>query len=173
MAVYTVHEPPRLTGDATADADRFVFVRDGFYGWAFLLTPLWMLWNRLWLVLLGYVVLLVVLQNFLFALGVSGSVRITVSLLVSVLVGTEAATLRRFTLTRRRYRNVGVVVGDDLENAERRFFATWDVTRAVPRAQSPGGPSAPFAPEPRTPQAAAAGSASDVIGLFPQPGASR
>ena len=37
----------------------------------------------------------------------------------------EAATLRRFTLGRRRWRNVGIVVGDDMETAERRFFDAW------------------------------------------------
>ena len=37
-----------------ADPERFVFVRDGFYFWAFLLGPVWMLWRRLWLVLRVY-----------------------------------------------------------------------------------------------------------------------
>ena len=57
MTVYTVHEPPPREGEADDRPDRFVFVRDGFYFWAFLLGPLWMLWRRLWLVLLLYVVL--------------------------------------------------------------------------------------------------------------------
>src|SRR5438045_2317340 len=54
MAVYTVHEPPLRASEAAPDPDRFVFVRDGFYGWAFLLGPLWMLRHRLWLVPLIY-----------------------------------------------------------------------------------------------------------------------
>ena len=37
-------------GEALADPERFVFVRDGFYFWAFLFAPLWLLWHRLWLV---------------------------------------------------------------------------------------------------------------------------
>ena len=54
MPVYTVHEPPPRDSDDAADAaDRFVFVRDGFSFWAFLFAPLWMLWHRLWLVLLA------------------------------------------------------------------------------------------------------------------------
>ena len=56
MSVYTVHEPPQRGADASADAERFVFVRDGFYWWAFLLTPFWMLRHRLWLVLVIYLV---------------------------------------------------------------------------------------------------------------------
>ena len=48
------------------------------------------------------------------------------SVLFALLIGFEAATLRRFTLARRRrWRNVGIVVGDDLELAERRFFDAW------------------------------------------------
>ena len=54
MAVYTVHEPPPKR-TRPRDPERFVFVRDGFSFWAFLLAPLWLLWHRLWLVLLGYI----------------------------------------------------------------------------------------------------------------------
>ena len=39
MTVFTVHQPsPRKNEDA-APPDRFAFVRDGFYFWAFLLGP--------------------------------------------------------------------------------------------------------------------------------------
>src|SRR5215203_707148 len=54
MTVFTIHQPaPRKTED-TAPPERFAFVRDGFYFWAFLLGPLWMFWNGLWLVLVLY-----------------------------------------------------------------------------------------------------------------------
>jgi hypothetical protein len=46
MAVYTVHEPPMKAEQSQPDPERFVFVRDGFSFWAFLLPPLWMLWRR-------------------------------------------------------------------------------------------------------------------------------
>ncbi len=58
MPVYTVHEPPLKAGEASADPERFVFVRDGFAFWAFLLMPLWLIAKRLWLALLGYVLLI-------------------------------------------------------------------------------------------------------------------
>ena len=54
MRIYTVHEPAPRENEIVADPDRFRFVRDGFYFWAFLLGPVWMLWHRLWLVLLIY-----------------------------------------------------------------------------------------------------------------------
>ena len=56
MSVYTVHEPPTRAGAAASDVERFAFVRDGFSWWAFLFAPLWMLRHRMWLVLIGYVV---------------------------------------------------------------------------------------------------------------------
>ena len=56
-AIYTVHEPPLKPDESAPDPDRFVFVRDGFSFWAFLLAPLWMLRHRLWLVLLGYLII--------------------------------------------------------------------------------------------------------------------
>ena len=53
MPTYTIHAPPPKAGVTESDPERFLFVRDGFYFWAFLLAPLWLLLHRLWLVLLG------------------------------------------------------------------------------------------------------------------------
>ena len=55
-----------------------MFVRDGFSLWAFLLAPLWLLWRRLWLVLLLYVVVMAALQAGLWALGAPASVKFAV-----------------------------------------------------------------------------------------------
>ncbi len=164
MAVYTVHEPPDLTGNVARDADRFRFVRDGFYGWAFLLAPLWLLWHRLWLVFLAYAVVAVALEGILIVLAVPTSGQLLAALAFMILVGTEGGTLRRFGLARRHFRLVGVVVGDDLETAERRFFATWDVARSAPRGRAQGAPKDLRAPQTR---------AGEIIGLFPEPGATR
>src|SRR5258707_9412285 len=72
-------------------------------------------------------------------IGMSGTVMAAVAVLLSALVGFEAATMRRFTLARRRWSNIGTVVGDDAESAERRFFDAWvDKTWAsAPPASSP------------------------------------
>ncbi len=56
MTTFTVHEPPPRKSEEVAPPDRFAFVRDGFYFWAFLLGPVWMLCHRLWLVLVMYLV---------------------------------------------------------------------------------------------------------------------
>jgi Protein of unknown function (DUF2628) len=167
MSIYTVHEPPPKADEDAADPTRFVFVRDGFSFWAFLLTGLWMLRHRLWLVLLGYLVVVIALQVAVYLIGVSGSVMFTVGFLLSLLVGFEAATLRRFTLARRGWRNVGIVVGDDVESAERRFFDAWvrGDTGLAPPPPSVQAPAPILHRQPST--------APHVIGLFPAPGGPR
>src|SRR3972149_7066525 len=125
MTVYTVHEPPPRKNEDTTDPARFVFVRDGFYFWAFLLAPLWMLRRRLWLVLLLYVVVTGAVHAALWVLGMSVAVTVTVDILIALLVGFEAASMRRWTLTRRGWNNLGIVVAPNREAAERRFFDAW------------------------------------------------
>jgi hypothetical protein len=172
MSIYTVHEPPPKAGTAEADPERFVFVRDGFSFWAFLLAPLWMLRHRMWLVFLGYVIVTVALQVGLRLIGASTTVIMLAGALVSVLIGFEAASLRRFTLWRRRWKNVGIVVGDDVESAERRFFDAW-MNRSRTNPSASVEPRAASALAPAVPPARRSPASSDVIGLFPQPGAPR
>src|SRR6516162_11622946 len=101
MSIYTVHQPPLDSGAAAAEPYRFVFVRDGFSWWAFLLTPFWMLRHRLWLVLTVYVLVSVVIDVALHALGASTFTIVVVGVLVSLFLGLEAGTLRRVTLSGR------------------------------------------------------------------------
>jgi uncharacterized protein DUF2628 len=168
MSVYTVHQPPLDSGAAAAEPSRFVFVRDGFSWWAFLLTPFWMLRHRLWLVLALYLLMLAALDTGLRALGASVFTLVLTGLLISLLAGLEAGTLRRFKLTCRHWRNIGVVTGDDVEDAERRFFDAW--IRQAP-ARRPASP--PSAPTSGSAAPASPSAPSGVIGLFPEPGAHR
>ena len=173
MSIYTVHEPPPKADQAEPDPERFVFVRDGFSFWAFLLAPLWMLRHRMWLVFLGYVIVTVALQFALRLIGASTTVTVVAGFLVSLLIGFEAATLRRFTLGRRHWSNVGIVVGDDLESAERRFFDAWMGGSRTASAAASGERRAAISPASAQMGVRRPAPASDVIGLFPQPGAPR
>jgi hypothetical protein len=169
MPTYTVHEPPPQPGEAASDPQRFLFVRDGFYFWAFLLAPLWLLWHRLWLPFVVYLIASIVLGVGLALIGASSTMHFLAGLLVALLIGFEAATTWRWKLTRRGWKMLGFVVGEDSEIAEQRFFAEWS-KRAV------ATPQAPFAaPEPHysAPVRRGSPSPSDVIGLFPEPGGSR
>ena len=162
MSVYTVHEPPLRAGEASADPERFAFVRDGFYFWAFLLTPLWMLWRRLWLVFVAYLVVMAAVTVGLRFAGVPPGARFLVGVLIALLVGFEAANLRRWALLRDGWRERGPIIGHDLAAAERRFFEAY-VAAEGPAKPAPGAAATP----------ASRPAASDVIGLFPQPGANR
>ena len=161
MPTYTVHAPPARQGQS-ADPGRFVFVRDGFYFWAFLLAPLWMLARRLWLVFVLYVLLEILLAVALKLIGAPAWLGVLVAFALALLIGLEAATLRRWSLALRGWRMLGFVVGEDKEMAERRFYGEW-----VDRATTP-----PPLPEPAyaTPVRRGPPSGTDVIGLFPEPG---
>jgi hypothetical protein len=173
MSIYTVYEPPLKAYESAPDPERFVFVRDGFSFWAFLLAPWWMLRHRLWLALVCYVILAVALSVALRLIGTSAAVAIIAGALFSLLVGFEAATLRRFGLARRGWRNVGIVVGDDVESAERRFFDAWTNWPNKTWAERPSVDGASRTSSPAMGVPMARRPSSEVIGLFPQPGAPR
>jgi len=162
MAVYTVHQPRLRKGEASVDPERLVFVRDGFHFWAFLLAPLWLLWHRLWLALVLWVVVFGAAEIGLRYAGVRGSAHAAVLALIGLLVGLEASSLRRWTLALHGWKNIGIVVGDNLESAERRFLSDWIENKNAPAAARTSATSLPTRlPADRMPE---------VIGLFPEPG---
>lgn len=161
MPTFTVHEPPPRKDESVIAPERFVFVRDGFYFWAFLLAPVWLLVRRLWLALLIYVVVTIAVAVGIKFAGLPSYVQSAAAFVIAMIVGFEASTIRRWTLTRRGWKTLGFVVAEDAEIAERRFYAAW--TENQPPAGTP--------PEPAyaTPVRRGAPSPSDVIGLFPEP----
>jgi hypothetical protein len=176
MPVYTVHAPITTTADLRA-TDRFAFVRDGFHVWAALLGVVWLAWHRLWLALIGWIVLMAVIDIAMVRLGVGGGTIFVADMLLALLLGFEAASLKRWTLSRRNWRQLDIVVADDEESAERRFFDRWTAKQrarsndqsAVDRGGPPPTrdiPGQPFLRPPPLPQ-------NEIIGLFPEPGASR
>jgi Protein of unknown function (DUF2628) len=176
MPVYTVHAPLAEGPDLRGTTDRFVFVRDGFSFWALVAGPVWLIYHRLWLALLGYIVVSAIVSVGLGYLNVSADTRFAVMILIALLMGFEAASLRRWTFSRRKWRQLDVVVADDEEAAERRFFDRWTASRRVSNDQlavDRGGPpptrdipGQPFSQPPPMPH-------HGIIGLFPEPGVSR
>jgi hypothetical protein len=162
MPTYTVHAPPPRNGNA-ADPQRFAFVRDGFRFWAFLLPPLWLLAKRLWLVFIGYLLLIAAIEAGFYFLKLPEGSQFAIELLIGVLVGLEAGTLQRWTYARRKWTTLGLVTGRDQDEAERRFFAQWVERDANEPMPPPAVKTPPAAPVQR------AGN-NDIIGLFPQPG---
>lgn len=176
MPVYTVHAPSPAGADLRA-TDKFVFVRDGFHVKAMIFGPFWLLWHRLWLVLIGYLIFVAAFNAGLSSLGVGRGPIFFADLIVALLMGFEASSLRGWTLSRGKWRQLDVVIGDNEDTAERRFFERWSQkqhgiindqwavdrggpppTRAVPGQQFSNPPPIP---------------AGGIIGLFPEPGGSR
>jgi hypothetical protein len=176
MPIFTVHAPTANGSDLGA-TDKFVFVRDGFHFWAMIFGPLWLVWNRLWLATIGWIIAVIALDVVLAQLGVGRMGIFGANVLVAILMGLEAASLQRWTLSRSRWRQLDTVVGDDEETAERRFFDRWTAKQrgfsndqwASERGAPPPTRDIPGQPFSKPPPAAQ----SEIIGLFPQPGASR
>ena len=163
MAAYSVFAPP-LSHRGAAGAERFRFVRDGFSWAAFILGPIWMLFHRLMLVVILWLVLVFVLGAAIRLLGVPSGTASLAFLLLALLIGLEASTLQSWTLKRRGWREIGIVVADELEAAERRFFDELHNQDAVDFGASV---PARIAMLDRSQQG------TDVIGLFPEPRGSR
>jgi hypothetical protein len=158
MKIYAVLAPPARAGSAEPEPDRFVLVKDGFCWPALYFTIPWLIWRRMWLVLVLYVLLAAAV--FTLAGRAPPPVGATILLLFSILVALEANNLRRWTLERRGYRFVGVVSADRASDAEHRFFAGWSGSVANPRTAA-----APM------PVALPRADTGEIVGLFPTPGA--
>jgi hypothetical protein len=104
-----------------------------------------------------------VLTAGLTTLRASGSTQAFAIFVVALLIGFEAASIRRWTLARRGWAMIGFVVGDDRDIAEHRFFLQW-ADCAEPAPTLNGQPPSMTAPVRRGPP-----SGRDVIGLFPEP----
>ncbi|RTL53925.1 MAG: DUF2628 domain-containing protein [Bradyrhizobiaceae bacterium] len=163
MAVYTVHAPASFGVDVRTTPDRIVFIRDGFYFWAFVAGLIWLVWHRLWLATLGYVVLVVLTQIVLTLLAVSSGAEFVVFLLIAALLGLEAGSLWRWTLRRRKWRELGVVVARNEREAEQRFFESFS-NSGVPLSR---GSASSLHPLPRS------SITEDATGFFPSPGVPR
>jgi hypothetical protein len=160
MTIYAVLAPPARAGSTDLEPDRFRFIKEGFCWPAFAIAIPWLIWHRMWLVLILYV--LVTVAVFALAGHAPLPVAWTAMVLFGVLVGLEGNNLRRWTLERRGFRFLGVAGGDRRDEAEYRFFATWTAPQAPDETQKPTA-TKPFAPIPA--------GVGEIIGLFPSPGA--
>jgi hypothetical protein len=153
LKTYLVFEPEAAPRSAVA-AERVIFMREKFSWPALFLGPLWLLWYRLWM---GFAFWFA--ASALIAVAVSvlkpGSLASWLAMMIpALIVAFEATELRRRKLIAKGFRDAGVVVADDIEGAERRFFDRWLADRPKPAA----APGATLPPAP---------SVQRVIGFFP------
>jgi hypothetical protein len=170
MATYLVFEP--ADGARTqSNAERVVFLRERFSVFAFVFTPFWLLRHRLWLGFLIWLVLFAAITFVGSKLGFGPYAALAAMYFPSLLFGLEAANLRSRKLVRNGLRDAGVVIAEDLETAERRFFESWKNASAsgAVKSDNPYSPNVAPAAYPDT-KLAVASAEQNVIGMFPTPG---
>jgi hypothetical protein len=156
---YTLHVPAGADEGDPEALEEAELVKDGFTSVPFVLGPLsflWFFWHRLWLAGLGVLLAILALGLVLLALRVGPETAFLTELLLSLLIGLEANSLKRWTW-RQRKPAVDVVAASDLDEAEAKAFSRW---LGDPGAPGVSRTSNPFPPLPyRSPE--------PVIGLFP------
>ena len=116
MAFYSVHNREG------ASAEQAIFVREGFSTGAFLFTVAWALWHRMWLaagILLAVSGAIALAGNLL---GIGDGVIVPAGLAVNLLFGFEARDLQVRSLIGRGHGQIGFSHGNNLEEAELRYF---------------------------------------------------
>jgi hypothetical protein len=160
VKTFLVFEPQ--AGNRTPEeAERVVFLREKFSWLALVFGPLWLLWNRLWLGLAFWLAAMALIGATVAALRLESFIAVLVLSVPSLILAFEATLLQRQKLAADGFRDAGVVLAEDIESAERRFFDGW-LAREKAKPQSPS--SLPPLPQP---------SPSRVIGFFPDSGAIR
>lgn len=140
MRSYTVHRRQPPSGDRQAEADGLVFVHEGFCWPALLISALWLIYRRLWLVLLGYIAITALTGPLAAASGLDGTGVMMTLAAVQALLAAQAYDLWRWTLSRRGYDMIGLATGRNIVEAEMQFFQAWLAQPAgdyTPRPASP------------------------------------
>ena len=130
MKTYTVHR--RAEPHLHADPGNVVLVKEGF-AWLALFFPfLWLLFHRMWLPVLAWLAISV-------ALSVVGNVwpeaegtLTIVAIVFGLWFAFEANAIRRWSLGRKGWEIVDVVVGRDWEEAELAHFRRAEAERIEP-----------------------------------------
>jgi hypothetical protein len=160
VKTYLVFEPQ--AGNRTPEeAERVVFLLEKFSWPAFVFGPLWLLWNRLWLGFAFWLAAAGLIAVAVAALHPGSFIEALAVMVLSLILAFEATELRRQKLVASGFRQAGVVLAEDIESAERRFFDRW-LSREKAKPLPPS--SLPPLPQPAP---------GPVIGFFPDPGAIR
>jgi hypothetical protein len=156
MTTFTLHLPRDARPGDPAALEEAEIVKDAFSWGAFFFTFLWFFFHRLWLAGLGILVLVFAFGTALELLDVHPVAGTVAALLLQILIGLEANSLRRWTLARRGFGIADVVTAADRDEAEAKSFARFLEQRptALRTQTATQVPSTPRRFDP-------------VIGLFP------
>jgi hypothetical protein len=125
VAAFTVHQPPETGGTKLEQADRLLFVGDGFSWRAALFSPFYLIVRGEWLALAAYAGASILALAVLNLIGAKPDWYIWTWLLINVVIGFEASEIKRWSLGRAGWHEIATVSGAGQEEAERRFFEAW------------------------------------------------
>ena len=131
MIVCTVHEPADPPADRIERAVALQFVRDGFSPAAAVLAPLWLIGQRAWPPLIGYALAVAAVWALVEVTGARNAWLVLAIVAIHVVVGFEAASIRRLALEARGWHTLGAVAGRNAEECERRFLDGWLAGKSV------------------------------------------
>jgi hypothetical protein len=165
VTVYSVYEPADAA-DLEARSAKVAFVKDGI-AWLALAVPiLWLIYHRMWLELVAFLVIFMSLP-LIFGSGPAGrEIAGWASIGLTVVFAFEANDLRCWALRRRGFKFAGTAWGRDRIEAETHFFSRW-----LPEQEKPSAPVPVVVPPPQSsagilPTRLSGGD--EVIGSFPR-----
>jgi hypothetical protein len=155
MQSFTVHLPEGRR-PTLAEAEKAVFVAEGFSFPAFVFGGFWLAYKRLWLALAVFLIGLAVLTGLGIALHLHPLAASALSFLLNLYLGIEGNDILRRTLERGGMPAAGIVTGRKQDDAEAAFFARLPLEAAAAPA--------------RTGVLPVWRGGNEVLGMFPQPG---
>ena len=99
-----------------------VLVKEGFSWPAFLLSFVWALWHRLWLAAVLFGLAQAAISLGIYLVHPDPVSQTVLSLGLAAIIGYLAADIRQHKLARQGFAFAGVVVGNDVDQAYRRFL---------------------------------------------------
>lgn len=134
MRFYTIHERPAQKAGGDADV---LAIASGFRWWAAIMPIVWLLWHRLWLGFVLYLLFSVVLGIALALGDIAEPAATAIGLAVSLLIGFSAADYWRWTLERRGWRLVAVLRAEAAVDAEELYLRSRDAGGSARAAAPP------------------------------------
>jgi hypothetical protein len=129
MRIYTVHEPVNRSRDPLERIDQVVFIKEGFAWLAMIAPMLWLIYHRMWLVLVALAGVFFVAGFFVSALAVSEVMSSAVFMALQLAFAFEANDLRRWYMELRGYEVIATISAPDYEAGQLRFFQLWEWER--------------------------------------------
>jgi hypothetical protein len=169
MRTYTVHHTSPDPATIVTQADRVIFVAEGFSFTALVFQIFWLIWHRLWIASAVY---LAVFTSLVVLAQLTGIAFISAAIVPAgmVLFAFEALDIRRYFLALGGRPAIGLVAGRRFIDAEYAYFENLSRQAAQTARHQTQAPAPPATVASTANMLAApADDGEDVIGMFPKP----